>query len=124
MKKTFILYLKSHSEEPDFEREVKAENKEEALEILRMKYPLLNEYPDEYLLEHLYLDETQEDTDKLMEIFYPKRHLDGNDDREIDRAVDLEVDKLMEENEEVSEDYPLGGMIEPYDIWKEDELIK
>jgi len=78
MKKTFILYLKSYSEEPDFEREVEAENKEEALELLRMKYPILNEYPDEYLLEHL--------------------------------------------DEAPSEDYPLGGTIEPYDIWKEDQL--
>jgi len=48
----------------------------------------------------------------------------SQNDKEVDRAVDLEVDKLMEENEEVSEDYPLGGMIEPYDIWKEDELTK
>jgi len=123
MKKTFILYFKSYSEEPDFERKVEAESKEEALEILRMEYPLLNEYPDEYLLEHLHLDETQEDTDKLMEIFYGKKFF-SDEDKEIDRAVDLEVDKLMEENKEVSEDYPLGGMIEPYDIWKEDELTK
>jgi len=33
-------------------------------------------------------------------------------------------EKGDDENEdEVSEDYPLGGMIEPYDIWKEDEMM-
>jgi len=69
-------------------------------------------------------DENDDDVDKLMEIFYPKKRFSNTDDKEVDRAVDLGVDKLMEENEEVSEDYPLGGMIEPYDIWKEDELTK
>lgn len=28
------------------------------------------------------------------------------------------------ETEELSEEYPLGGSIEPYDIWREDELTK
>lgn len=70
-------------------------------------------------------EKNDDDVDELMEIFYGKKFfLNNNDDKEVDRAVDLEVDKLMEENEEVSEDYPLGGMIEPYDIWKEDELTK
>ncbi len=30
----------------------------------------------------------------------------------------------MEEEKEFSEEYPLGGCIELYDIWREDELTK
>lgn len=32
------------------------------------------------------------------------------------------LEEELKEEELISEDYPLGGMVEPYDIWKEQNL--
>ena len=81
MPKIYKLYLSSHSLAPDFEYDVEAETKEEALKKIRKETGnSLIEWEDDILLENI---------------------------KEID---------------EVSGDYPIGGMIEPYDIEKEKEL--
>jgi len=52
--KTFELYLKSHCEAPDFEREVEAETKEEALDKIRKETGnSLIEWEDDVLLENM-----------------------------------------------------------------------
>lgn len=52
--KTFLLYLKSHCEYPDFEMEVEAENKIEALQKIRKESGhTLNEWEDDMLLENM-----------------------------------------------------------------------
>lgn len=52
--KTFELYLKSHCEAPDFEVEIKAETKEEALKEIKNQYgSQLADFSDEILLENI-----------------------------------------------------------------------
>jgi len=52
--KTFELYLKSHTEAPDFEYEVEAETKEEALAKIRKETGnSLIEWKNDVLLENI-----------------------------------------------------------------------
>ena len=75
--KTFGIYLKSHCEAPDFEYEVEAETKEEALTKIRQETGnALEEFEDEDLWEH------------IDEIF--------NHDTEYDPDMDLLAHKLGE----------------------------
>lgn len=51
--KTYMLYLKSHIEAPDFEDTVEARDKKEALELFKKRTFMLDEIDDETLLENI-----------------------------------------------------------------------
>lgn len=49
----YLLSIRSHCEAPDFEVEMEADNKQEALEKILNKYPYLEELGNTLLLKHL-----------------------------------------------------------------------
>ena len=56
--KTYSLYIKSHTEAPDFEATIKAKNKEEAIKKF-LKDPALRDW-DESMIKNQILEENEE----------------------------------------------------------------
>lgn len=60
MKKVYFLGIRKYNGITDFEEEIEAESKEEALEKIREQFPCLAFFPDDEILKNLHLIEDKD----------------------------------------------------------------